>query len=159
MAQHSVTITGNIITTPTLKKLDNTAVYKMRIAASRAVKDEKDEWQNFDQLYISVECWNQLAVNCNDSLFKGMAVMVTGTLLTHEWVDAENKNQSRIVLRASHVGVDLTRHAVRPGVFTPLNPPAATEQPATVTDAQEQGNQETELAGVGASAGEEEVPF
>lgn len=137
MAQHTITITGNIITEPTLRAVAETHVFRMRVASSRAVRDG-DDWKNLDKLYISVECWGKLAQNCKVSLFKGLSVIVTGTLVTHEWEDADGNQQSRIVLRANHVGIDLVRNPVRPLSITELQPPVSTPDNSE-TASEEQG--------------------
>lgn len=184
MAQHSITVTGNIITDPRFAFIGEHPHFKMRIAASRAFR-QGDEWVNRDSLYLSVECWGPLAENCRVSLYRGLPVLVTGTLVTHEWVDEKENKQSRIVLRASHVGVDLKVHKTAlmtvttetpPSITTPENQPQETDTPVDTDDLsvslteedlkrEEVENEEKELvgAGVGAGAteseGEGEVPF
>lgn len=81
MALLPMTITGNLTRDPWLKKLQSgTCVGRLRVAASRRVRDEKAEsgWRDVDTLFINVELWGQLAVNVRKSLLKGMPVIVTG---------------------------------------------------------------------------------
>lgn len=122
MAQHSITITGNIISDPTFRQFGDKSVFRMRVGASRSVRGEDGKWTNYDQLFISVECWGNLARNCIQSLSRNVPVMVTGILVTHEWEDANEVKQSRMVLKATHVGVDLGRHIVRPVHVRELDP-------------------------------------
>lgn len=177
VAQHAITITGNIITDPTLREFDDKVVCRLRVAASRAVRDEKGDWKNYDQLYISVECWGELARNCKLSLSHSLPVIVTGILVTHEWTDAEGKEQSRIVLKASHIGVDLGKYVVRPLRASVLDPTQqAAEKKSEDVESSEPvdaaegervdkvlAEHEKEMDGglVGAAAGEEggEPPF
>ncbi|QMV84753.1 single-stranded DNA-binding protein [Corynebacterium hindlerae] len=112
MAQHSYTIAGNIVADPKFRRIEANTFFTMRVAASRAVKRDEDKWDYYDQLYLTVECWGDLAVNCAASLGKGLPIIATGKLVTHEWLDGNGKQQSRVVLRAQHVGVDLKSHTV-----------------------------------------------
>lgn len=117
MAQQSVTVTGNLTDDPKLKELVSGGyVGEIRIASNRAFRDEKGEngWRVYDQLYISGELWNDLAVNVRKSLTKGMPVIATGVLITHEWQDRnfENRKVQKIVLKINQIGLDLNRYVV-----------------------------------------------
>ncbi|MEJ5998328.1 single-stranded DNA-binding protein [Corynebacterium sp. H130] len=168
MAQHSFTITGNIISDPSFHSWEDKAVYRMRVATSRPVR-VGEEWVNYDQLYISVECWGELARNCRMSLWKGINIIATGTLVTHEWEDKDGIKQSRIVLKATHIGPDLGKFVVNPMRSDQLNPTKKDQeqQPdSTPTDEQvekvlSEHEKEMEPAMAGASAPEEkgEPPF
>lgn len=110
-----ITITGNLTKDPWLKKLQSgNCLGRMRVAASRRIRDENAPggWRDLDNLFINVEYWGQLAVNVKKSLTKGMPVIVTGVLLTHEWTDDKGEMQQRIILRATQVGLDLARHVI-----------------------------------------------
>ncbi len=119
-----ITITGNLTKDPWLKKLQSgNCLGKLRIAANRRIRDEnaKGGWRDVDNLYLSVECWGQLAFNIKKSLKKGMPVIVSGVLVTHEWVDEKTREpQQRIVLRANQVGLDLGRHIIGSRKSEPL---------------------------------------
>lgn len=147
LAQHSITITGNIINDPTFREWEDKAVYRMRVAASRASRDEQGTWTNYDQLFISVECWGDLARNCKLSLHRNVAVMVTGNLVTHEWKDQDGNSQSRIVLKATHIGVDLGRYVVRPMRASELDPLKQLEQNHAEADAPDKAPAETTSEG------------
>lgn len=115
MALLPMTITGNLTRDPWLKKLQSgTCVGRLRVAASRRVRDEKAEsgWRDVDTLFINVELWGQLAVNVRKSLLKGMPVIVTGFPVTREWTDREGNAQQQIILRATQIGLDLSRHII-----------------------------------------------
>lgn len=110
-----ITITGNLTKDPWLKKLQSgNCLGRMRVAASRRIRDENAPggWRDLDNLFINVEYWGQLAINVKKSLTKGMPVIVTGVLLTHEWTDGQGEMQQRIILRATQVGLDLARHVI-----------------------------------------------
>lgn len=113
MPQLPATIAGNITGKVHLRQLANgSRVARFRLAANRSYRDAADRWQNTDALFITVDCWNQLANNVKASLDQGMPVIAVGTLLTNEWVDGEGNPQQQILLKANHVGLDLNRFVV-----------------------------------------------
>lgn len=119
-----ITIHGNLVAEPTIACVGEkgTALSKLRVASSRRRRtDEKDEhgkdvWLDFDQLYIDVNCWGDLAVNVKASLFRGSPVVVTGRLVTESWEetgeDGKTVNRSRITMRASRVAFDLSNFQI-----------------------------------------------
>ncbi|MBZ8178245.1 single-stranded DNA-binding protein [Corynebacterium poyangense] len=114
MPQLPVTIIGNLTKAPRLKKFgENRYCCEFRLAASRSYLDG-GEWRQTDQLFISVEAWGQLARNIKSSIKQeqGVTVIVSGILTTHEWVDAQGNPQSRTILRANSVGIDLAKYLV-----------------------------------------------
>lgn len=121
MAQQTVTVTGNLIDDPFMRQTvtkDN-QVTKIRIAASRSVRDKDSNWQNFDQLYINGEMWGALAQNVKQSLRKGMPVIVTGYLVTDEWederyrdVEGKSLQRQQVRLRVFQIGLDLNRYII-----------------------------------------------
>lgn len=113
MPQIPATITGNLTADVHLKQLPGGArVARMRVAASRSYRNDLGDWQTVDNLFITVDCWGQLADNVRTSLAKGMPVIVVGTLLTNEWPNREGEIQQQILLKASHVGLDMNRYIV-----------------------------------------------
>lgn len=113
MPQIPATITGNLTADVRLKQLPGGArVARMRVAASRSYRNDAGNWQTADNLFITVDCWGQLADNVRTSLAKGMPVIVVGTLITNEWPNPVGEIQQQILLKASHVGLDLNRHIV-----------------------------------------------
>ena len=119
MAQQTVTVTGNLTDNPEMRGATTNGGLKcnLRIASSRAFRDENAEggWRTYDQLYISAEAWGDLAVNIRKSLRKGMPVIATGTLITHEWVTGQEPNETRhqrIVLKVQQIGLDLNRYVI-----------------------------------------------
>lgn len=114
MAQQSVTLTGHLVANPILKKVSKTGeIARFRLATSRRRQNtQTGEWESYDTLYIGVECWGQLARNVKMSLRGGMAVIATGFMVTSEWQDKDGLWQSRIILKSTHVGVDLSKYTV-----------------------------------------------
>ncbi|AZA08648.1 single-stranded DNA-binding protein [Corynebacterium pseudopelargi] len=113
------TIIGNLVDDPTYVRFDNSDEdpghkVSMRVAASRRRLRQvngKEEWQDADQLFISVECWGELALNVKRSLRKGHPVVCLGHLITQSWGEGEGR-RSAIVLRANHVAFELSRYLV-----------------------------------------------
>lgn len=114
MPQIPATITGNLTGDVHLKQIPGGArVARFRVAASRSYRDQKDDWQNTDHLFITIDCWNQLADNVRTSLGKGLPIIAVGILVTNEWIDKDtNEAKQQILLRATHVGVDMNRYVV-----------------------------------------------
>lgn len=124
MSHLNVTLNGNLIADPYLKVFQSGAnICKFRIATSRRKRtgevDAKgrEVWEDTDQLFIDVECWNQVAVNARASLFKGAPVVVTGRLVTESWIDKIEKVEDgeeviryRTLLKADRVAFDLAGH-------------------------------------------------
>ncbi|RNE49670.1 single-stranded DNA-binding protein [Corynebacterium alimapuense] len=114
MAPTTTTIIGNLTSDPDLKHFEKSASDKgrLRVAVNRRVKDRNDNWIDADPLYINIELWGSLAVNAKQSLIKGMPIIATGTLVTQAWEDKEGNNRQQVLLKGSHVGLDLTRYVI-----------------------------------------------
>ncbi|MDO5513377.1 single-stranded DNA-binding protein [Corynebacterium sp.] len=117
MAQTTTTILGNLTDEPSLQYFEKSTSYKarLRIASSRRVRDKKnpDLWIDSDPLFIDVEIWGPLAINCKKSLGKGMPVIAHGTLVTDEWEDKESQQKRQVVkLRCFSIGLDLNRYVI-----------------------------------------------
>ncbi|WP_448858282.1 single-stranded DNA-binding protein [Corynebacterium propinquum] len=114
MSQHHITITGRITQEPSLRRVaGGNCVLDMRVASSRAVRDDEQEsgWRDYDNLFLDVEAWGQLAVNTAASLHKGYPVVLVGSLVTQQWEDSEEKRHSKTVLKATHIAPDLAHYA------------------------------------------------
>lgn len=114
MAQTTTTIIGNLTHDPDLVHFEksNSDKGRLRVAVNRRIRDNDGNWSDGAPLYISVDIWGPLAVNSKKSLGKGMPVIITGTLTTEIWVDKDNNQRQQILLRGTHVGLDLNRYVV-----------------------------------------------
>ena len=116
MSQTPITITGHLTADPELVLLPS-GVYKtnLRLASSRRypVTDDNGhtEWKEVDSVFVNVEAWETLALNVKHCLFKGMPVIVVGSLNSSSY-DAEGGRRTRYAIRASFVGLDLNRYIV-----------------------------------------------
>ncbi|GAB2512121.1 Single-stranded DNA-binding protein [Corynebacterium atrinae] len=114
MAHTTTTIIGNLTHDPKLQRFERSGAQKcsLRIASSRRVQDKDNNWIDIDQMFLSVDVWGPLAINCKKSLSKGMPVIVHGTLITHQWEDEHNQKRSKTLMRANSVGLDLNKYII-----------------------------------------------
>ncbi|MDO5669058.1 MAG: single-stranded DNA-binding protein [Corynebacterium sp.] len=117
MAQTPTTLIGNLTEEPSLQFFEKNQTYKarFRIASSRRTRDKNNPeiWNDSDLLYIDVEVWGPLALNCKKSLTKGMPVLVHGSLFTDEWeVKGTDEKRQVVRLRGYSVGLDLNRYVI-----------------------------------------------
>lgn len=115
MSQQPITVTGHITHEPRLVRTGQDK-YKCEfsVASSRRMREENrpGEWRDYDLVFISVEVWDQFAINVRKSLHKGMPVVVVGSLVLDSWQDNEGNKNSRMYLKAAHVGLDLKRFVI-----------------------------------------------
>ena len=121
MANIDYTLLGNLIAEPYFKTFNSgNAVLRFRVATSDAKKEKNDNgnevWRDYNQFYVDVECWGQLAVNAGASLRKGFPVIVIGKLVHEYWEGKDEKGEpalrSKTMLKARHVAFDLARYQV-----------------------------------------------
>ena len=121
MANIDYTLLGNLIAEPYFKTFNSgNAVLRFRVATSDVKKEKNDNgddvWRDYNQFYVDVECWGQLAVNAGASLRKGFPVIVIGKLVHEYWEGKDEKGEvalrSKTTLKARHVAFDLARYQV-----------------------------------------------
>ena len=121
MANIDYTLLGNLIAEPYFKTFNSgNAVLRFRVATSDVKKEKNDNgddvWRDYNQFYVDVECWGQLAVNAGASLRKGFPVIVIGKLVHEYWEGKDDKGEpalrSKTTLKARHVAFDLARYQV-----------------------------------------------
>jgi single-strand DNA-binding protein len=114
---NEITITGNLVFTPTLRRIGTQAVTKFRIAHNHSYRDSgTGDWIDAGTTFIDVSCWRSLAENVCESIGKGSPVIVTGRLKSKERtqeVDGHEEKRTYYEIEASSVGPDLTRGATR----------------------------------------------
>lgn len=126
-----VTVVGTLVKSAEPRRVgeDQAQVLKLRIASNERRYDRAEQrWVDGDSLYLSVNCWRQLAENAA-SLVKGDPVIVSGRLRTHEWTTEHGERRSVVELEASAIGPDLARCTV-----TAVRRPRREEYPATAVD-------------------------
>lgn len=110
MYETHLTAVGTLITAVDKRRFaDGTTKVHFRIACNERRFDRiQNTWTDGDTLYMSVNCWRELADNVHASFVVGDPIIVRGRLLTREW-EKEGKRNSITELEATAVGPDLSR--------------------------------------------------
>jgi single-strand DNA-binding protein len=105
-----LTVTGNVVDTPSLRKTKSEHwVANFRIASTpRKFDREKQEWVDGATLFVSVTAWRAIGQNARASLRRGDPVIVYGRYLQREYVKDE-KLRAAYELEAISIGHDLAR--------------------------------------------------
>lgn len=122
MTNTDFTLCGNLTAEPFFKRFNSGAtLLRLRVASSDARKTTNDKgeevWVDYNQLYVDVECWGQMAVNAGASLRKGFPVVVVGKLVSEFWEEKDEDGKeanvrSRLKMNAKHIAFDLARFQV-----------------------------------------------
>ena len=144
MANLDYTVIGNLTAKPYFRRFDSgSTVLRFRVATSDAKKvtddNGKDGWEDFNQFYVDVECWGQLALNAGASLRKGFPVIVVGKLVHEYWeekaADGTTNMRSRVKMKARYIGFDLARYQVNSVRATASGNTLDGHEPPTAMDA------------------------
>jgi single-strand DNA-binding protein len=112
MFDTSVTIIGNVLTTPECRRttLTGAFVVSFKVAStSRRFDRDRAVWVNGDSLRVRVACWRRLGENASLSLQLGDPVIVHGRMYTRDWTDDQGNRRTSYELDAIAVGHDLAR--------------------------------------------------
>lgn len=118
MSNMPITITGHLTIDPEYVRVkDDLFKTKMRIASSRRFPVNNSdtgvvEWRETDSVFIDVEAWDALARNVKQSLYKGMPVIVVGSLNSSPYTDTQGIRRTKFTVRALQVGLDLNRYII-----------------------------------------------
>lgn len=125
----SMTITGNVVDEPQLKRVKGgSALTTFRVASnSRRYDREQQAFVDNTTLFVTVSAWRSLGENIADSVHKGQPVVVTGRFTQRNYTVNEQPRSS-YSLEASSVGHDLSRGV---SSFTKM---ARTAVPSVVLD-------------------------
>jgi single-strand DNA-binding protein len=138
---NSVNLTGNLTRDPELRSTPGgTSVCKMRIAVNGRRKVE-GEWVDKPN-YFDVTVWGSRGESCAKYLSKGRPVAIHGRLDWREWETNEGAKRQSVEI----VGETVQFLYVKDG----------DGETASATDSHEESGQ---LAGVGASGGDDDIPF
>jgi len=104
----SITMTGGLVDDVELRFTPSgKAVANFRLAGKKRVRDAQGQWADGDPIYLTVTVWEGLAEHCAETLIrKGQRVTVTGHL-EQQWWEKDGVKQSKYVIIADAVGVDL----------------------------------------------------
>lgn len=115
MDRSDIQFTGRLASDPEIR-ITNSGhpIANFRVAVNRRIKDaETGEWRDAPATWWDVSAARELAANIEASLHSGDPVMVTGSVITDEWVDAKTQERrERKKVRADRVAVPLDKHRV-----------------------------------------------
>lgn len=113
MFETPFTVVGNIVTNPVRLRFGDQELFKFRVASNSRRRTAEGSWEPGNSLYVTVNCWGNLARGVSASLGKGDAVVVVGHVYTNEYEDREGLRRSSVEVRATAVGPDLSRCIAR----------------------------------------------
>ena len=114
MDNNEARIRGTLTADPTQVVVANGAkLTSFRLASNtRRFDRDKNEWVNAETLFMTVNCWRQLADNAYMSLHRGDVVEARGRLRQREYDGADGKSVTVVELEAYSVGPDMSRYVV-----------------------------------------------
>lgn len=110
MNETTLTIVGNVVDTPNLRRTKNGHVVASFRVGSTQRRFDRDSggWVDGDKLFVTVTCWRALGENVAQSLRKGQPVIVTGRYYQREY-EKDQVLHTVFELDATAVGPDLSR--------------------------------------------------
>ncbi len=105
---NTVTVTGNITRDPELRFTSGgTPVATFGLACNRRWQNRQTNEFEEQVSFFDVTCWNSLAENVSESLFKGTRVIVNGRLEQRSWETQDGDRRSKIEIIADEVAPSL----------------------------------------------------
>jgi single-strand DNA-binding protein len=144
-----VTIVGNVLTTPEMRRTKNTGslVAHFKVASTaRRLDRESGQWVDGNSFRVRVNCWRRLAEGVHNCLVTGDPVIVVGRLYTRDWTDENDNHRVGYELEAVAVGHDLSRGQ---GTFTRNRPALSTSAVEDEPGQVRIGGEQTEPAAPG----------
>lgn len=114
MRETIITVTGNVGSAPTYFKADERGAARMvlSVATTRRVRDtDTGSWRDANTSWYDVWLNGRLADNALDSIAKGDAVIVTGSVEIRRWEDGDRSGH-KAVISARAFGPDLSKYPV-----------------------------------------------
>lgn len=104
-----ITVVGNLVADPELRFIPSgAAVANFRIASTpRVFNRESNQWEDGEALFLTCNCWRQMAENVAESLTKGMRVIVNGRLKQRSYQTREGENRTVFEVEVDEVGPSL----------------------------------------------------
>ena len=113
MFETPFTVVGNVVTDVVPRRVGEQNFVKFRVASNSRRRTADGSWEPGNSLYVTVNCWGRVADGVAGRLFKGDPVVVVGYIHTNEYLDKEGNRRSSMEVRATSVGPDMTRCAVK----------------------------------------------
>lgn len=104
-----ITVVGNLVADPELRFIPSgAAVANFRIASTpRQFNRDTNQWEDGEALFLTCNCWRQMAENVAESLSKGMRVIVNGRLKQRSYQTREGENRTVFEVEVDEVGPSL----------------------------------------------------
>lgn len=104
-----ITVVGNLVADPELRFIPSgAAVANFRIASTpRTFNRETNQWEDGEALFLSCNCWRQMAENVAESLTKGMRVIVNGRLKQRSYENRDGENRTVFEIEVDEIGPSL----------------------------------------------------
>ncbi|MBC3179708.1 single-stranded DNA-binding protein [Corynebacterium lujinxingii] len=104
-----ITVVGNLVADPELRFIPSgAAVANFRIASTpRVYNRETNQFEDGEALFLTCNCWRQMAENVAESLTKGMRVVVNGRLKQRSYQTKEGENRTVFEVEVDEVGPSL----------------------------------------------------
>lgn len=127
----TITIDGRLVADPELRFTQSgKAVCSMRVAASDSKKDDNDQWQTTEQIFIGVSLWEAEAEAAAETFQKGDQVIVTGRIYQREYEASNGEKGTSLELKFPSVGKKVSAPKARRET-APADGPWATVAPRT----------------------------
>lgn len=115
MRETNITVAGNVGATPTYfaAKDGKPAKLVLSVASTRRARDvDTGEWRDANTSWYDVWLNGRLADNARESISKGDAVLVTGSVEIRRWEDGDRSGH-KAVISARAFGPDLFKYPVQ----------------------------------------------
>ena len=104
-----ITIAGNLVDDPELRFTPaGQPVARFRVASTPRYLDKNtNEWKDGDSLFLTCNVWRQAAENVDESLTRGMRVIVSGRLRQRSYETKEGEKRTVYEVEVDDVGPSL----------------------------------------------------
>lgn len=103
-----ITVIGNLTSDPELRYTSSSVpVASFTVASTpRTFNRASGQWEEGTAMFLRCSAWREMAENINESLRKGMRVIVSGRLVQRNW-EKEGQSRSSLELQVDEIGPSL----------------------------------------------------
>lgn len=118
----TITVIGNLTSDPELRyTAQSVPVASFTVASTpRSYNRATGAWEDGTAMFLRCSAWREMAENINETLSKGMRVIVTGRLVQRNW-ERDGQNRSSLEIQVDEIGPSL-RYASAQVSRNPRNP-------------------------------------
>lgn len=105
-----ITIIGNAVADPQLRFTSSgVPVANVRVASTpRVFNRQSNQWVDGESLFLTCNCWREMANNVMESVTKGTRVVVTGILKADKFVDKKtHEHRTEMKIEVDDIGPSL----------------------------------------------------